>query len=128
MQSVEPGFVLLVESDPFVLRVMETALSREGFTVISTDNGAQAREAFFQHAPKLFLMLVSIDSPRVTGKEFIESIPTLTPRIPVIFTATQAERDLPALVKKGYPLLQKPFRLSTLLQTVRSTVPKSQAD
>jgi DNA-binding response OmpR family regulator len=68
MQSVEPGIVLLVESDPFVLRVVETALSREGFTVISTDNGAQALEAFFRHAHKLFLMLVSIDRQGVHRK------------------------------------------------------------
>lgn len=120
---VQPAAVLLVEYDPFVLRIVEIVLNREGFLVIPTHNGQQALAAFLQRRHDLTLMLVSVEAPGMNGLDFVERIPTLNPRIPVVFTATQNERDLPSLVKKGYPVLYKPFTPTKLVKSIRAAMP-----
>jgi CheY-like chemotaxis protein len=103
---------------------MERVLQRGGFSVIAVRNGRQALKAFSQYADNLTLMLVGVETPVMAGAEFVEIIPTLTPRIPVVFTSTQSERAISALTRSGYPLLYKPFAPVDLLEAVWAVVPK----
>jgi CheY-like chemotaxis protein len=115
--------ILLVEDDPFVVRLLKTVLDREGFAVVATNNGEQALEIFRRHALELTLMIVDIETPTISGVEFVENLPTLDPRIPVVFMSTQCERVLPSLAQKGYPLLYKPFTPSKLVESVQAAFP-----
>src|SRR5690348_16540010 len=117
----ERGTVLVVEDDPFILRFVKTVLDREGFSVVAVSNGLQAVNTFFKHSGALSLMLVDIETPELTGAAFVDSIPTLNPRVPVIFTSTGGERQVSALARKGYPLLYKPFTPGNLVKVVRAS-------
>src|SRR5689334_5331608 len=90
----EPRTVLVVEDDPFIVRLIKTVLDREGFSVVAVSNGVEALDTFFKHCGGLTLMLVDIETPGLTGAAFVDAIPTLQPRVPVVFTSTGGERQV----------------------------------
>ncbi|TSI11729.1 response regulator transcription factor [Brevibacterium aurantiacum] len=56
--------ILLIEDDPLVRRSLELALSRHGYTMVTTGTGEEGLSSFEQHVPELVvldLMLPGID-------------------------------------------------------------------
>jgi hypothetical protein len=70
------------------------------------NDAAEARRIFERHHAELALMITALVSG---GYQFVKSIPTLKPRVP-LFTTTHVARDLEAVVGSGFPVLTKPFR------------------
>ncbi len=109
MSPAEPAHthrqrVLVVEPEPIVHDFITAALYRAGYSVIAALDGLKAGQLFHRHALELAVMLVEISLPRLSGPEFISRLPTLTPRIPVIFTSCEGEphpqsRAMPVLLK-----------------------------
>lgn len=120
--------VLIVEDDPTVTRVMTIVLQREGFTVVAADNGLRGITEFWGHAGDLALMLVDIEMPIMTGPQFVASIPTLDPRVPVVFTSTHSEEAIAELARDGFPLLYKPFTPDSLVESVRKALTAQAAE
>jgi CheY-like chemotaxis protein len=99
--------ILVVEDEPLVRDFIARALDRMGYETIAAADGRQACDLFRQHAAELALLWVELALPRLNGTQFIRTLPTLEPRIPVVFTSDEVElhagEGLPG------PLLRKPF-------------------
>jgi CheY-like chemotaxis protein len=108
--------VLVVEPEPIVQDFITAALYRAGYNIVPALDGLQAGRLFYRHALELAAMLVEISLPRLTGPEFISRLPTLTPRIPVIFTSCEGE---PHPQSRAMPVLLKPFRAADLYRELR---------
>ena len=116
MSSAEPAHphrqrVLIVEPEPIVHDFITAALYWAGYSIIAALDGLKAGQLFHRHALELAVMLVEISLPRLSGPEFISRLPTLTPRIPVIFTSCEGE---PHPQSRAMPVLLKPFRAADL--------------
>jgi CheY-like chemotaxis protein len=122
------GIILVVEDDSAVGRIIEIVLSRAGYRIIRAPDGQRAFDAFWGHAQELALLLVDIEVPVIRGPQFVNSIPTLEPRIPVLFIATQAEPDIGHLVAQGFAVLSKPFTPAILTQAMLAVLGKSAAN
>ena len=121
MSSAEPAHphrqrVLVVEPEPIVHDFITAALYQAGYSVIAALDGLKAGQLFHRHALELAVMLVEISLPRLSGPEFISRLPTLTPRIPVIFTSCEGE---PRPKNSAMPVLLKPFRAADLYRELR---------
>ena len=116
--------ILVIEEDPLVRQVMNSVLRRAGFFVQLASGSEEARQVFEEHQTELALMVVDITSG---GLEFVNSIPTLHPRVPVLFTTTHAEPDLAAVVQQGFPWLSKPFTSHGLIDSMRRFFPAKHA-
>ena len=126
----KPRTILLIEDEPVVENVIRKLLEREGYNVLSAADGQDALKLFEQHSGVLALMLVDIALPDVSGAEFIERIPTLTPRIPVVFITGLGtlDRQVLELTRKNFPVLYKPFRPAELVRAVATAIARFRLD
>src|SRR5689334_23135784 len=79
------GRILVAEDEPLVLNVVSNVLVRFGYEVVGAGDGSSAYELFQQHACELVLLVVDIAMPKKSGVELVQHLPTLTPRVPVLF-------------------------------------------
>jgi CheY-like chemotaxis protein len=105
------GNVLLVEDELAVRKIVERALERAGFEVISAGSPDEA----LQRAPELKGQLTAIVSdivmPQMNGLELVERLRPLIGPVPVLFISGYSAEALDArgLSQKDIDLLPKPF-------------------
>src|SRR3954451_15442392 len=89
--------VLVVEKEPIVTCVLARGLSNHGFEVLTADTGDTAQKLFHTYASRLCLVVVDIDR-ELTGIEFVQSRPDLTPHIPILFITALGDIHVEDLV------------------------------
>ena len=106
-----------MEDDAIVRKFVSKTLESAGYEAISASDGLEARQLFERYASGLALMVAEVALPPVGGTHFIQTLPTLAPRVPVVFTSclgdSEVSEELPG------PVLQKPFRAADLRRAVR---------
>lgn len=118
--------ILVIDDEPAIRTVLQTMLTREGYTVVCAKNGKAGLEAFTQDKPDL--VITDIIMPEKEGIEIIQTIRKTDPQIPVIAISgggRAANVDfLPLATKFGATAtLGKPFGATKLLDLVRSLMP-----
>ncbi len=96
-----------------------------GYKVVDAGDAPQAWELFTRYASELALMVVEISLPSVSGDEVVERLPTLVPRIPVLFITTMGEFEVPDAVRARFPILYKPFKADTLISEANALIGQS---
>jgi CheY-like chemotaxis protein len=114
--------VLVIEDEPSVMSFVRTALERAGYAVLSAASGADA-------LPMLetgdFLGVVSdMRTPGgVDGADVHAWLathrPTLVPKLIFITGDIVNEETVQTLQKTGAPCVEKPFRISQLMDVVK---------
>ncbi len=104
---------------------MRAILERAGYRVMVAIDSGLAGGMFDRYRSELALLVVEFSSPRGDGSEFVNNLPTLSPRIPVLFTTAMGTDEVPEGVKKQYPVLQKPFTAATLISKVKGVITRS---
>jgi len=119
--SARSGYLLLVEDDPDILRLLNTTLTFRGYRVVTASNGKEGLEAVQQEHPAL--VIADIMMPKLDGFGLVHRlrINPDTRRIPVIFiTATfLSPEDKEFALEIGVTrFIQKPLDMDAFLQTV----------
>jgi DNA-binding response OmpR family regulator len=85
--------ILIVEDDVFVREIYNTKFLKEGFDVISAENGVQALEKLSQGIPDLILL--DIVMPYMDGIEALKKIKENKNwnKIPIIMLTNISEKD-----------------------------------
>ena len=113
--------VLIAEDTPVDLEILHTFCQRQGFTVVTAENGARAVEAFAETSPDLVLMDVMM--PVMDGYEATSRIKSLCVDrwVPVILvTGRDEEQDLAKGVASGADdYLTKPLNLTILAEKIK---------
>jgi DNA-binding response OmpR family regulator len=115
------AYLLIVEDDPDILKLLETTLSFSGYRVITARNGKEGLEAIKLERPAV--VIADIMMPKLDGFGLVHRmrIDPETRNIPVIFiTATYvAPEDKEfALTIGATRFIQKPVALDKLLETI----------
>ena len=113
--------VLAVDDNLLNLKLIEKALSKEGYRMFSADNGPDARKIALKEKPDLILL--DIEMPGESGFDVIQKLKdsSQTNAIPVIFLTGVSEVDSKL---KGFDLgavdyITKPFHPMEVLARVR---------
>ena len=106
--------ILVVDDEEIVRKTLHSILEQMGYCVLAAIDTRQAGKLFAQHASELALMIIEIGMPSVTGPQFVERLPTLTPRVPVLFITSMGEEEEEKAVKK-FQVLRKPFSADALM-------------
>ncbi len=113
--------ILIIDDHPLNLNLIEKALTKEGYIVISADNGPNGRRLAAEKHPDLILL--DIEMPGESGFEVIEKLKndTATATIPVLFLTGLSEVDVKL---RGFELgavdyITKPFHSQEVLARVR---------
>ena len=115
------NYLLIVEDDPDILKLLSTTLTFKGYRVVTMRNGKDALEAVHHERPAI--IITDIMMPRLDGFGLVHRLridPTLR-NIPVIFiTATYVtpEDKEFALNIGATRFIQKPVDLDDFLKTV----------
>ena len=113
--------ILIVDDNPLNLKLLQGTLIREGYQVIMSMNGPEARKLAFERPPDLILL--DIMMPEENGFEVIKRLKedSRTVSIPVIFLTAVDELDHKI---RGFDLgavdyITKPFHIREVLSRVR---------
>jgi DNA-binding response OmpR family regulator len=119
--NMEPGYILIVEDVPDILRLLEETLKFKGYQAVTAYNGHEALEIIQKERPAL--VITDIMMPKLDGFGLVHRmrINPETRDIPVIFlTATYV-----ALEDKAFALnigatrfIEKPVNFETFLGTI----------
>ena len=111
--------ILVVDDEPMVRRFVVTTLQSRGFAVVEASSGREGLKYFSEHDP-VDLVLTDVLMPIMTGPEMVQRILKIDPTVKVIFmTGADPDRRLMGLSGKKYLLLQKPFTLETVLESIQ---------
>jgi DNA-binding response OmpR family regulator len=119
--STEPGYLLIVEDDPDILKLLHTTLKFKGYRVVTARNGKEGLEAVHKERPAI--VIADIMMPKLDGFGLVHRL-RLNPGtrdIPVIFiTATYVtpEDKEFALNIGATRFLQKPVDLEEFEKTI----------
>jgi DNA-binding response OmpR family regulator len=112
--------ILLVEDNQLILKVIETKLKKEGYDVISCENGKEAIEKITHSLPDL--VITDIMLPYNSGLEIVSFVKVgLKKNIPVIVLSGMGqEKTIEEAFKLGADdYMTKPFSLSELSMRIK---------
>jgi two-component system cell cycle sensor histidine kinase/response regulator CckA len=118
--------ILVIEDEGGVRYFAQKALSRNGYTVFTASNEKEAIEAFKGEKGDFQLVFSDVVLPGMNGIQLIEKLLSLNPKVKVLLTSgyTDQKSQWRIIKRKGYPFLQKPYSLYTLLKTIRECIAK----
>lgn len=122
--------ILAVDDEPNIVRLIQVNLEREGYTVETANNGAQALAKIRQNRPDLLVSDVMM--PEMDGFELLATIrrdPMLADLPVIMLTAKAQDAD----VMRGYThgadmYLTKPFNPMELKQFVKRILASASED
>ena len=115
--------ILLVDDEPYILRILSFKLRREGFVTFEAESAEEAEAVLAEHNVDLILLDVALSTP-TTGFDLAAKLRAqeATRDVPIIMLTA---RSLAADVLKGREVgaegyITKPFSTTDLIQRVRT--------
>lgn len=119
--------ILLVEDDSTLSYIIEDALAREGFEVVTANNGEIGLKKFEDSHPDV--VVADVMMPKMDGFEMVKLLRLKSPGIPVLFlTARTSLED----VVRGFEIgandyIRKPFQIAELVVRIRALLRRTNA-
>ena len=139
MDNREQLTILVVDDNPLNVKMLETPLAKEGYKILTANDGPAARATALEEIPDLILL--DIQMPGETGFDVIKFLKgkATTASIPVLFLTGVSEIDskLEGFELGAVDYITKPFhpleviarvRLHLKLSIATNSLIKSQAD
>lgn len=116
--STTPATILLVDDDPFMLRLMDLILRDAGYEIIQAHSGDEALDAI-RHRPGIDLVISDVVMPGMNGELLRESVKRLLPQCKFIVCSGYPDKcwDI-AHGDEPVATLPKPFTSSLLKERV----------
>jgi DNA-binding NtrC family response regulator len=119
--------ILLVDDEPKILHALARALRDDGFEVVATSSGREARRLL---AERLFDVLVADHlMPEVTGLDLLRELSTAgidRPQAVIMTAYASVESAINAMRLGAFDYLQKPFEVDELVVVVRRALEHGQ--
>lgn len=117
--------LLLIEDEPSVAAYVRTALERNGYTVQRAETGVAALEML--KTGRFLGVITDMRTPGdIDGADVYDWLaqhqPALSKRLVFITGDTVNEETARALERTGAPFIEKPFRVTQLLDVVRQII------
>lgn len=116
------GTILLVEDEDMVRAVAERALSRQGYKVLTANDGEQGLEVLAGDE-KIDLLISDVVMPNMDGPSMVARARHSHPDLPVLFMSGYAEEQLRKSIDiANVAFLPKPFSVSQLAEAARDAL------
>jgi two-component system cell cycle sensor histidine kinase/response regulator CckA len=116
------GTILLVEDEDMVRAVAERALTRQGYTVLTAENGEVALE-LLETAEKPDLLISDVVMPIMDGPTMVRQVRKRWPDLPILFMSGYAEEQLRKSIDlDNVAFLPKPFSVQQLAEATRDVL------
>jgi two-component system cell cycle sensor histidine kinase/response regulator CckA len=116
------GTILLVEDEAMVRAVAERALTRQGYQVLTANNGEEALE-LIEEGAEFDLLISDVVMPQMDGPTLVRAARAKYPDIKVLFMSGYAEEQLRKSIDiDRVSFLPKPFSVQQLGQAARDAL------
>ena len=122
--------ILIVDDEEDILELLRYNISKEGYDVISSENGEEALKAVKTHSPDLIVL--DLMMPGIDGLDVCKQLKAdaATKSIPIIMlTAKSSESDIIVGLELGADdYISKPFSPKVLLARIKSVLRRTSGD
>ncbi|MCP3733575.1 response regulator [Sphingomonas sp. RP10(2022)] len=116
------GTILLVEDEDMVRAVAERALTRQGYTVMTAENGEVALDLLTRNG-RPDLLISDVVMPTMDGPTMVRHARERYPDLPIIFMSGYAEEQLRKSIDLDHvAFLPKPFSVQQLAEAARDVL------
>lgn len=118
--------ILLVEDSKPVRDLCHTALTRQGYTVLSAENGVEALTLLSSHSDPIDLLLTDVIMPGMNGKELFIKAAKKHRRLKALFMSGYISNGVShqGILEQGGEFIRKPFTGHGLAMKVREVLGK----
>jgi two-component system cell cycle sensor histidine kinase/response regulator CckA len=110
--------VLVVDDEPTLRKLMQLVLEREGFRVLTAQNGYDAMDVSKSHVGAIDVLVSDVMMPGMDGPTLVDELRETDPNLPVLFVTGSWER-VPVHRDEPFPIIEKPFSPGNLVLTIR---------
>jgi two-component system cell cycle sensor histidine kinase/response regulator CckA len=110
--------VLVVDDEPTLRKLMQLVLEREGFRVLTAQNGYDAMDVSESHRGAIDVLVSDVMMPGMDGPTLADELRETDPNLPVLFVTGSCER-VPVNKDESFPIIEKPFSPGNLVLTIR---------
>ncbi|WP_164117037.1 response regulator [Sphingorhabdus sp. Alg239-R122] len=122
------GTLLLVEDEAMVRAVAQRALERQGYTVLTANDGEEGLERLRSNA-EIDLVISDVVMPNMDGPKMAEQIRQTYPELPILFMSGYAEEQLRKSIDiSNMHFLPKPFSVTQIAEAVQEALTLSGAN
>jgi DNA-binding NtrC family response regulator len=121
-ESEQSPCVLFVDDEEAVRRLGARALRSAGFEVLLAADGVEAVECFKANYQRIGVVVMDMTMPRMSGGAAAEIMHGLCPEVPLILSTGFSCDDTANELVGVAATLQKPYRINTLIETVRQVL------
>lgn len=116
--------ILVVDDEPKIVEVVEAYLKKEGFDVLTAEDGEKALKSFKNEV--IHLVVLDLMLPKVSGEEICNRI-RATSDVPIIMLTAKSEEDdkIEGLAIGADDYLTKPFSVRELVGRVKALIRRS---
>jgi two-component system cell cycle sensor histidine kinase/response regulator CckA len=116
------GTILIVEDEDMVRAIAERALARQGYTVVTADNGEAALE-LLETMDRPDLLISDVVMPVMDGPSMARKVRVKYPDLPILFMSGYAEEQLRKSIDlEQVSFLPKPFSVQQLAEAARDVL------
>ena len=114
--------VMVAEDEPMVRRLVQETLETYGYTVLDTEDVAEALEIATNYEGRIHLLLTDVIMPEMNGRELYEKMKALRPDLKVLYMSGYTDNVIVhhGVLDEGVHFMQKPFTIRGLAKKVRS--------
>lgn len=119
--------ILVVDDEPKIVEVVEAYLKKEGFNVLTAEDGEKALKLFKNEV--IHLVVLDLMLPKISGEEVCNRI-RATSDVPIIMLTAKSEEDdkIEGLAIGADDYLTKPFSARELVGRVKALIRRSYRD
>lgn len=116
--------ILLVDDEQPVLETTKLILEMAGYRVITAVDGSSAIDNYRINQDEIDLVILDYYMPNLSGKEVLKNLLEINPDLKVIVSSGfDRKGPVKELLEMGAKdSIQKPFRMKTLLETVKNVL------
>lgn len=120
--------ILLVEDDYTLSMIISETLQRDGFDVLTADNGEDGLKQFARHGADL--IIADVMMPRMDGFEMGRKIRQINRNVPLLFLTAKSEIDdiVEGFELGGNDYLKKPFKMLELIVRIKALLRRNIRD
>ncbi len=120
MAANNTGTILIADDEPNIRRVIEAVLTKDGYTVITAENGKKAIDIVSTNT-SIDCMISDLIMPDVNGVELLEAAKEINPSLSVIMITAHGtiKSAVDAMRLGAFDYITKPFEMDELKVVVK---------